>query len=84
MPGCQQAWRPEAWILDPWRLVGLLAGWQDWIGLDVSGCWIGGSGGIGGFPVFSHARRSRRSADIYLWEHVDPSSLSILHFSMGY
>ena len=38
MPGCQQAWRLEAWILDPWGLVGLLAGWQDWIGLDLNGC----------------------------------------------
>ena len=64
MPGCKEPWRLEARILEPWRLVGLPAGLQDWIGLDVSGCWIGGSGGIGGFPVFSHARRSRRSADM--------------------
>ena len=49
--------------LEPWRLVGFPLGWQGWIGLDVSGCWIGGGGGIGGFLVFSHARRSRRSAD---------------------
>ena len=55
MPGCQQARGLQAWILDPWRVVGLLAGWQDWIGLDVGGCWIGGSGGIGGFPALSHA-----------------------------
>ena len=26
MPGIRKAWRLEAWILEPWRLVGLLAG----------------------------------------------------------
>ena len=26
MPGCQEAWGLEAWILEPWRLVGLPAG----------------------------------------------------------
>ena len=38
MPRCQEAWRLEAWILEPCRLVGLLAGSQDWIGLDLNGC----------------------------------------------
>ena len=33
-PGGVEAWRLEAWILEPWKLVGLLAGLQDWIGLD--------------------------------------------------
>ena len=74
MPGCKEPWRLEARILEPWRLVGLPAGLQDWIGLDVSGCWIGGSGGIGGFLVFSHAGHSRRSADVqaYVQEYLLP------------
>jgi len=27
MPGCLEAWRLEACMLEPWGLVGLLAGW---------------------------------------------------------
>ena len=52
----------EAGGLDPGALeAGWLACWL--AGLDWSGCeWLldeRGSGGIGGFLVFSHARRSR-------------------------
>ena len=45
--------------MDTRELAGKLGlAWSDW--------WMGGSGGIGvvgGKPVFSHARRSERSAD---------------------
>ena len=47
-------------FMDTRELAGKLGlAWSDW--------WMGGSGGIGvvgGKPVFSHARRSERSADI--------------------
>ena len=56
--------------MDTRELAGKLGlAWSDW--------WMGGSGGIGvvgGKPVFSHARRSERSADLRLrqskvWVH---------------
>jgi len=75
MPGCQEAWRLWAWILEPWRLVGLLAGWLaglDWLGW--TGEWevvvgmedLGGGGGwwmVVLMVVVPHTRRSERSAD---------------------
>ena len=42
------AWRLESWILQPRRLVGLLAGWLaglDWIGFEWLPVGIGGTGG---------------------------------------
>jgi len=51
MPGCLDArrlggCRLGSWNLGSW-LACLLAGWQTGIGLDWSGCYIGGIGGVG-------------------------------------
>jgi len=75
MPGCLEAWRLEARILQPWRLVGLLAGCLaglDWLGLTGEWgvvVWMEDLGGgdwwmVVLMVVLWHARRSERSADI--------------------
>ena len=50
MPGGLEAWRLEAWILQPRRLIGLLACWLPGrLGLAWIYWCMGGSGGDGGF-----------------------------------
>jgi len=52
-----------AWILEPWRLVGLLAGCLaglDWIGFE----WLADGRHWWDGKMLQHARRSERSADI--------------------